>query len=319
MATRPDAYGTGRRRMSAHATSKASSSAMLRSRWMRWKSDEESVKTFALQTVIVDSATIDANSHSGNNRRSSATLRYKPFKKRTTMRTVLALAISFFALTAFGQQMTLEQWNEEAKTNIRLLPKYGYAEKTEAQQESDQEFIETSLKQDSTHRKASDHLISLGFRYLYRDVKTAMYRFNQAYLLDSTNTDIYWGFGAVYMTLGDYSRAAEQYLEGLAIDPDNTRLLTDYGTYFMAQYYGMEPIDKARALTHLETAISYLTKSYNLDPTDQNTTFKLSICYWNKGDCGNAWKYYDICKEHGGQPITEDFTKDLMKKCKRKK
>ena len=34
-----------------------------------------------------------------------------------------------------------------------------------------------------------------------------MYRFNQAYLLDSTNTDIYWGFGGVYMTLGDFENA----------------------------------------------------------------------------------------------------------------
>ena len=93
----------------------------------------------------------------------------------------------------------------------------------------------------------------------------------------------------------------------------------DYGTYFMAQYYGLQPIDKKGALTNLESAITYMLKSYQLDPTDQNTTFKLSFCYWNKGDCENAWKYYDICKELGGQPITEDYTKDLMKKCKRKK
>jgi len=234
------------------------------------------------------------------------------------MRSILIVVITFFAWTAFGQQMTLEQWNEEAKTNIRLLPKYGHAEKTEAQKKADQEFIETLLKLDSTNRKASDRMIRIGFNYLYKDIKTAMYRFNQAYLLDSTNTDIYWGFGAVYMTLGDYEKAEKQYLEGLAINPDNTHLLTDYGTYFMAQYSLMQPIDKKTALTNLEKAIDYLTKSYNIDQTDQNTTFKLSICYWNKDDCDNAWKYYDICKELGGQPITEDYTKDLMKNCKRK-
>ena len=235
------------------------------------------------------------------------------------MKNILTLVITFIALTTFGQQITIAQWDEEAKTNIRLIPKYGHATKTEAQIKSDQELIASALEKDSTHRKASDHLISLGFKYLYRDIKTAMYRFNQAYLLDSTNTDIYWGFGAVYMTLGNYAKAEKQYLEGLAINPNNTHLLTDYGTYFMAQYYGLEPIDKNGALTNLETAITYLLKSYALDSTDQNTTFKLSICYWNKGDCDNAWKYYDICKELGGQPITEDYTKDLKKKCKRKK
>ena len=239
------------------------------------------------------------------------------------MKNILTLVITFFALTTFGQQMTSEQWEEEAKTNIRLLPKYGHIPKTEEQQKLDQKFIDETVQQEKfkgDRTAASNHMISLGFNYLYRGgVKTAMYRFNQAYLLDSLNNDIYWGYGAVYMTLGNYEKAKQQYEEGLSINPSNTHLLTDYGTYFMAQFYGLEPIDKKGALTNLESAITYMLKSYQLDPTDQNTTFKLSICYWNKGDCENAWKYYDICKELGGQPITEDYTKDLMKKCKRKK
>ncbi len=235
------------------------------------------------------------------------------------MRNIITVLILLVSITAFGQQMTWEQWEKESLTNIRLLPKYGGVEKNKEQKEADKEFIETMLKQDSTYRKGSDHLISLGFQYLYRDVKTAMYRFNQAFLLDSTNTDIYWGFGAVYMSLGQFQKAKEQYEEGLQIAPNNTHLLTDYGTYFMAQYYTFEPIDKESALEHLDAAITYMTKSYKLDPTDQNTIFKLSILYWNKGDCDNAWRFYDECKALGGQPITGAYTKDLEKKCKRKK
>ena len=231
------------------------------------------------------------------------------------MKQILTLFILVFASTVFGQQMTPEQWNEEARTNIRLLPKYGLVQKTEEQKQSDREFIESMLKQDTTNRTASDHLISLGFKYLYRDIKIAMYRFNQAYLLDSTNTDIFWGFGGVYMTLGDYAKAQEEYKEGLAINPNNTHLLTDYGTYFMAQYYALQPINKKNALTNLDTAITYMMESYTLDATNQNTSFKLSICYYNKKDCENAWKYYDICKALGGQPITEEYTKDLKKTC----
>ena len=235
------------------------------------------------------------------------------------MKSIVTGLILLMSLTVFGQQMNWEEWEKESQTNIRLLPKYGNVEKTEKQKESDNEFIETILKQDSTHRKGSDHLIDLGFKYLYRDIKTAMYRFNQAYLLDSTNTDIYWGFGAVYMTLGKYEKAKEQYEEGLKIEPENTHLLTDYGTYLMAQYYELKPIDEENALANLDSAITYMTKSYKLDPEDQNTTFKLSILYWNKGDCENAWKYYDECVKYGGEPITEAYTKDLKKKCKRKK
>jgi len=242
------------------------------------------------------------------------------------MRKILTVTITLLSLTTFGQKysdvmdkkMTSEQWNEEAKTNIRLLPKYGHVTKTQGQKASDKEFIETTLKQYPTNRKASDHLIELGFKYLYNDIKTAMYRFNQAYLLDSTNTDIYWGYAGVYMTLGNLENAQKQYLEGLSIDPKNTHLLTDYGTYFMAQYYGLQPIDEKKALPNLDSAINYLTQSYLLDSKDQNTTFKLSICYYQNKDCKNAWKYYNECKLLGGQPITEDFTKALTEQCKTK-
>ena len=212
--------------------------------------------------------------------------------------------------------MDLVHQLENAKTDSILdlgLSKFSHREKFRKFAEVNGYELQTS-----THRKGSDHLISLGFQYLYRDLKTAMYRFNQAYLLDSTNTDIYWGFGAVYMTLGQYQKAKEQYVEGLKIDPDNTHLLTDYGTYFMANYYALEPADKKNALQNLDTAIKYMTRSYILDPTDQNTTFKLSTLYWNKGDCNNAWKYYKECKVLGGQPITEAYTKDLEKKCQLK-
>lgn len=243
------------------------------------------------------------------------------------MRQILILSIALFSLTTFGQkysdvmsqQMTSEKWNEEAKTNIRLLPKYGHFAKTDAQKKSDKEFIETTLKQDSTNRKASDHMVLLGFNYLNRDIKTAMYRFNQAYLLDSTNTDIYWGFGAIYMTLGEFSKAEQQYLQGLSIDPKNTHLLTDYATYFIAQYSMLLPIEPKDKLGNLKSAIKYLEKSYKLNPLDPNTTFKLSVCFWYKNDCDKAWQYYDECMLLGGQPITEEYTTDLTAKCKRKK
>ncbi|MBL6447713.1 hypothetical protein JMN32_15450 [Fulvivirga sp. 29W222] len=225
--------------------------------------------------------------------------------------------------TLFAQQITPEQWEELVKTNNRLLPKYGLKPRTAPQKESDETFINQVMKQEQfsgDRTAASNHMIGLGFDYLYRgDVKTAMYRFNQAYLLDSLNTNIYWGYGAVYMTIRDYDKARKQYEMGLTEKPENTHLLTGYGTYHMTQYYVLQPHDEEKALSYLDSAVTYMRKSYNLDPKDQNTLFKLSISYWLKGDCDNAWNYYDKCATLGGRPITEAYTKDLNKKCKRKK
>ncbi len=205
--------------------------------------------------------------------------------------------------TVVAQQMTLDQWNEEAKTNIRCLPKYGYVEKTAGQLEADSIFIQNTLPEFASKRMASEHLIDLGFKYLYQDVKTAMYRFNQAYLLDSTNSDIYWGYGAVYMILQDYPKAKEQYEVGLLHDPKNARIMTDYGTYFMTQ-----------GIT--DSAIRYMSRSYSLDSTNQNTLFKLAACYYYKGDCKNAVYYYKKCQSLGCQPLTKEFVDALQTKCK---
>ena len=239
------------------------------------------------------------------------------------MRQILTLLITLFTMSAIGQQMTLKEWEEQSKTDIRLLPKYGHRQKTENQKQLDEKFIKETMQQEAfkgNRTIASNQTIKLGFNYLYRgDLKTAMYRFNQAYLLDQTNTDIFWGFGAVYLQLGLNDQAKKQYEEGLTINPKNTHLLTDYGTYYLIQYYGLQSKDKKSTDTNLDSAINYMTKSYLLDNKDQNTTFKLSVCYMLKGDCNNAWKYYDECKALGGKQITEKYTNDLMQKCKRTK
>ncbi|HYI77974.1 MAG TPA: hypothetical protein VEW65_10175, partial [Chryseolinea sp.] len=235
----------------------------------------------------------------------SITSTYDCAKGNRLLTTIFVL----ISVGGFGQQITSSTWDEEAKTNKRLLPKYGLLPKSDGEIAADKDFIKETMKQpqfNGDYRAASDHMIKLGFNYLNRrDIKTAMYRFNQAYLLDTTNTDIYWGYGAVYMTLGNYQEGKKQYIEGLSRNPDNTHLLTDYGTYFMSQYHGLKQAGHEKdASTNLDTAITYLNRSFIKDKEDQNTTYKLSICYWMKGNCEKAWDFYDKCKELGGQPIT---------------
>lgn len=246
------------------------------------------------------------------------------------MKNLFTLAIMLFiANSGFAQQMNLVEWNELAKTNFRLLPKYGHVPKTPEQKKADNKFIEATIQQEQFKGDtlaASNHMIGLGFNYLYRgDLKTAMYRFNQAYLLDSLNSEIYWGYGAIYMALGDYGKARLQYEEGLSQNPNNTHLLTDFGTYYLAQYFATINMPaneiiknpKEQAATLLDSSLIYLNKSYQIDSKDQNTVFKLSTSYYYQGNCENAWKFYDECKALGGKPITESYTKDLKKKCKR--
>jgi len=211
---------------------------------------------------------------------------------------------------SFSQQISYKEWQEEAKNNIRLLPEYGHVQKTKEQIEADQELIQTEIKQNGTHRKASDTLIRLGFNYLYRgDIKTAMYRFNQAYLLDPKNENIYWGYGAIYFSFNDTEEALKQYNKGLAMNPANSNILTDKATIYMSLFQYKGNAD------YLNKAIELFNKSYNIDPLNQNTLFKLSAAYFYKKDCNSAWRFYKECMKLGGKSISPGYADALKKMC----
>lgn len=227
------------------------------------------------------------------------------------MKYYIILIALFITHLTFAQTINYNEWKERAKTDIRLSPKYGNATKTKEQKELDEKLIKDYLAQAGTHRKASDLLIKLGFDYLYKqDLKTAMFRFNQAWLLDPKNENVFWGFGAVYFSLRDLAAALKQYDEGLKLNPNSSNLLTDKATAYMLSY------SNSNKVKDLNLALELFKKSYSIDPKNQNTLFKISACYFTKNDCINARKFYNECKKLGGRPITEEYTNALNNKCK---
>ncbi len=228
------------------------------------------------------------------------------------MNLIITIIFLLISAVSIAQQSSYSSWQEDAKTNIRLLPKYGNAPKTDEQKESDQELIDKYVAQEGTRLKGSELLVKLGFDYLYkRDFKTAMYRFNQAWLLDPENPNVFWGFGAIYFSFGDVENAIRQYDEGLLLNGNNSNILTDKATIYMTKYM------RSQSEEDYSDALTLFKKSYRNDPKNQNTLFKLSVCYFLKKDCENALKYYKECKELGGKPITGEYTKAISQGCEK--
>lgn len=227
------------------------------------------------------------------------------------MKFLLSIAALFLSLTSIAQEITFEQWQEEAKENIRLLPEYGHMPKNEGQKEADSIFIKESLEQDGTPRKASDHLVSLGFQYLNKgNIKTAMYRFNQAWLIDSTNENAWWGFGAIYFTFHDMERAEAMFDKGLSMNPKSSVILTDKATIYTVR------LDDSFNKTDFEKARALFEQSYAIDPENQNTLFKLSALHYRNNDCKSALRYYEENMKLGGKQITKTYIDALKEKCK---
>ena len=223
---------------------------------------------------------------------------------------ILTLVLFTVFITAYGQQIDYASWKEEAKTNIRLLPEYGNVTKTKEQKEADDDFIKLSLQQKGTREKASEHMVELGFDYLYRtDLRTAMYRFNQAFLLNPKNENAYWGFGAVYFMFNDFENAMIQYIKGLKINPKSSNILTDKATVYLTIF------NMTGNKINLDSATNIFKESYLVDAKNQNTLFKLSVCCFLNENCKDALRYYEECRVLGGRPITKEYIEALNKKC----
>ncbi len=227
------------------------------------------------------------------------------------MKRILLILLIVSCFKTYAQEMTYKRWQKESQEDIRMLPEYGNVKKSDEQIKSDNELINEELKQSGTREKASDGLVRLGFDYMYKgNLKTAMSRFNQAWLLNPKNEDAYWGFGSIYFMLGNQDAALLQFNKGLSINPSSTNIITDVATIFMSKYA------TNHNKTDLEKAINLFNKSYNINPKNQNTLFKLSALYLYVNDCGNAKKFYDLCMDLGGKPITEEYKKAISEQCK---
>jgi len=99
-----------------------------------------------------------------------------------------------------------------SSVDISLMPMYGGVEKTPEQKKSDEEFVNAVVNAAGSREGAAADAIVRGKDFLQKgDLEMAMRRFNQAWLLDSNNPDVYIGFGDVLTKQGNEKEAAEMY------------------------------------------------------------------------------------------------------------
>ena len=232
------------------------------------------------------------------------------------MHNLLIIFFFVFSLGINAQQPSFKSWQKQAKNDIRMLPEFGNAEKTKQEIDADKKFVNSIVEGGKSKSEGSHEMIRIGFDYLYKgDLKTAMYRFNQAYLLNPKNSGIYWGYGAIYSALGAYDEARNEYTEGLKIEPESAPILTDYATTYLGEYYDNVRSNYKGAQKSLKMAKEKLLASYAIDSKYINTAYKLSIVYLNSQDCTNAKKYLKATRALGGQPITKSYLTDFNLQC----
>tara|TARA_R110000868_G_C10812511_1_gene757958 strand:+ start:329 stop:979 length:651 start_codon:yes stop_codon:yes gene_type:complete len=169
----------------------------------------------------------------------------------------------------------------ECPEGINLLPMYGEVEKCERQLELDNEFVLEASKKFKNRKEASEYFVSKAWEYFYKnDNDTSMKRFNQAWLLDKSNPQTYWGFGNLLGKKNKFDESIKFFKKSIDLDPNNAKVYecisVSYGQMFV----------KTKDIKFLDLTIENLKKAVKIEPNNGKSLGQLasSYAYLNQKD-----------------------------------
>ncbi|MDB4904169.1 MAG: hypothetical protein JWQ63_3450 [Mucilaginibacter sp.] len=198
--------------------------------------------------------------------------------------------------------------SQDCIDGINKLPMYGGVKKCKEQIETDNRFL-AECDKSSSRKEAAAHMVMRGWQYFYnKKPDTAMMRFNQAWLLDSLNSEIYWGFGNLLGAQEKFKESIPFFERSLKLDPNNSRVLHD-----MSVSYGNTFV-QTKDKKYLNASINYLKMAVNLEPKNPQFYGELTsaYCYFVQKD--SAKKYLKITEQLDPSAINPEVKKLLTNK-----
>ena len=191
---------------------------------------------------------------------------------------------------------------------INLLPMYGRIKKCPEQLVLDQEFLTACDKQYKTRQEAAVAQVVFGWKYFYTNqLDVAMKRFNQAWLLDSTNADVYLGFGNILGLKHQFEETLPLFEKSILINPTNPNVWESASTSYGQMFF----LTKNTAM--LDKSISYLKKSLALNPANARAYGQLTSAYSYCVQKDSAKKYMALTDKLDPKAVNPEVRMMLRK------
>jgi tetratricopeptide (TPR) repeat protein len=192
---------------------------------------------------------------------------------------------------------------------INLLPMYGEVEKCENQIKIDNDFILESEKKFESIKIASEYYISKGWEYYYANKNDlSMKRFNQAWILDKNNSEIYWGFGNLLGKKGEFKKSVKYLLKSIEIEPKNAKVYESISTSYSQIFY------KTKDIQYLNLTIEYLKKVVKIEPKNGRAFGQLANSYAYLTQKDSLRKYIKITDGIDSKFINPEIRKIVNEK-----
>ncbi|WP_439883094.1 tetratricopeptide repeat protein [Pontibacter sp. MBLB2868] len=158
--------------------------------------------------------------------------------------------------------------------------------KTKEQKARQQKFIKEDTKRFKNRKLAGEYYVLQAQRnFNANKIDSAAFLFGRAWLMDSTNNDVFWGYGKVYGQQKKYDKALFILYRALEKDDKNPRLLTDVATSHLNRFY------ETSSPEDLMQSKKLLEKALKLSSDKADAYYKLAITSYYLSDYGQAWNY----------------------------
>lgn len=237
----------------------------------------------------------------------------QPHKRMNVTRPIVAL---------IGAMMVAPPIVAETKTPIDQIPMYGGMDRNSVPRlkEGDEKFIADVTKVFGGREAAAQAWIERGFRlYNQNDYKKAMQRFNQAWLLDPNNPDVFFGFGVVLHDKGQNCEAKDMLGKARNMGMEDAGFLADLGRVYTL--CAVEEKSGDEKTTLLQESISLYQEALRKAPHDRARAYvysSFSSAYFWRENYPKAWEMVHKAESLGGG-VPKKFRKMLKKKMKEPK
>ncbi|MFA5177575.1 MAG: hypothetical protein WC440_05475 [Candidatus Omnitrophota bacterium] len=160
--------------------------------------------------------------------------------------------------------------------------------------------------------------------YYQGDLNTAIKRFNQAWMFDRENYEVYWGFGLIMGRRASQEAPETSLKESIRFlqiangkNPKNGRIIGDlaFSHTLLGYYYKSEQKKNKEAEEQFEKAGKLFADAFMADPKYPPTVANWSVFYFYTGDFIKAKsKAEDAVKM--GYKFSPDYINDLEKHIK---
>ena len=225
------------------------------------------------------------------------------------MKSFLSIFLILFTSTVFTQNISYDDFMRETKFNKRLLPKQGSTTKSVDQLAAEKAYVEKMKEEYNSSREASNVLIQEGIENLKVDPREAMYSFNNAYLVDSSNAMVYWGYGKLYSYFKQFDLAEDYFQEGLYRNGKETHLLNSLAMNYQHKY-AEEELNE-----YLEQAIGLLDESLKANDKEPYAYLLMTQVYLKLGNCGIAKDYFKDYSALAGEQSNPELKQSIENNC----